>query len=335
MLRALILSSSLMIHAVPSLVAAEAGAPPKRYVAETGPFEVAKASKILLHDAQRGKELPVDALWPKGDGPFPLIVYSHGAFSSGDMVQNGPPKHWASYGYICLLPTHADSMKQLRASGLSRREALRKVMASKENGWSDVWSDRPADVTFLLNSLNLLEAAIPELNGKINREQIGVGGHSLGAYTAQLIGGATIDTPDGKNQSFADERVNAVLQLSGQGTDQQGLTKESWRSFTTPMMTMTGSRDRGAQRQGPEWKKEPFDFSPEGDKFHVDIEGAHHGSFNGHMRTPAQQKIFGYVQIATLAFWDAYLKEDPAAQAFLRSNGLATLSEEAVQIEWK
>ena len=55
-------------------------------------------------------------------------------------------------------------------------------------------------------------------------------GHSLGAYTAQGVGGATVEVP-GKDESpsVADLRLKAILQLSGQGIDQQGLHKDSWK----------------------------------------------------------------------------------------------------------
>jgi hypothetical protein len=115
------------------------------------------------------------------------------------------------------------------------------------------------------------------------------------------------------------------------------------------MMTMTGSRDPGAGGQGPEWKKEPFDFSPAGDKYHVFIDGAHHGSFIGglaadppqraQLRAQAgagggadQKAVFSYVQIATLAFWDAYLKSDEKAKAYLQSDALESYSDGSAKL---
>ncbi len=314
---------------------AAAGAGAGVYKPQPRPFTVETSGEIILRDTRRNKLLPVYATWPKGDGPFPVIVYSHGAFGSGDMVMGGLPAYWSSYGYVCLMPTHGDSMKQLRARGLDRRQALAAVRPSPETGWSPIWSERPADMTFLLDALDQLEEKLPALQGKMDRSCIGAGGHSLGAYTAQLVGGATVDTPGGKAQSFTDKRVSAILLLSGQGSGQQGLAGDSWNSFLKPLMTMTGSQDRGAQRQGPEWKREPFERSPAANKYHVFIEGAHHGSFNGRMRSAAQQLIFGYVQMATLAFWDAHLKDDTAGKDWLRSGALNEDSKGAVTVFWK
>jgi predicted dienelactone hydrolase len=337
---------------VPDDAAPAAKAEAKTFKPDPGPYAVEISGEIILHDAKRNKDLPVHVTWPKGDGPFPVIVYSHGAFGSGDMVMGGLPKYWSSYGYVCLMPTHGDSMRLRRAGGRAEaqggdeagqpaagdaggirdRAGLRGVVPGKGGGWNSNWIDRPKDITFLLDSLDDIEAKLPALKGKMDRTRIGVGGHSLGAYTAQLIGGATVDTPDGKGKSLADNRAAAILQLSGQGSGQQGLTEQSWDAFARPMMTMTGSRDRGAQGQGPEWKKEPFDRCPAGDKYHVFIEGAHHGSFNGRMATGEQKAIFGYVEMATLAFWDAYLRDDQAAKAYLQSDDLVKYSKDAVKL---
>jgi predicted dienelactone hydrolase len=220
------------------------------------------------------------------------------------------------------------------------------------------WEDRPRDVSFVIDSLDQISVRAPQLKGKIDRRRIGVGGHSYGAYTAQLIGGVTVDLP-GKppGQSFADRRVRAILVMSGQGRGQQGLTQRSWAPLTCPMMTMTGSRDQGASGQGPEWKKEPFDFAPAGNKYHVFIEGANHFSFSGRLVEVAtqqaaqptasarlgsalqgdadQQAIFSYIKMAALAFWDAHLKNQKKALAYLHSYALGGYSHGAVKLFWK
>jgi predicted dienelactone hydrolase len=199
----------------------------------------------------------------------------------------------------------------------------------------------------------VLEEKVPALNGKLDRDRVGVGGHSLGAFTAQVVGGATLKLGDQDGpQSLADPRVKAILQLSGQGRDQQGLHEHSWDHLKLPMMCVTGSLDRGAQGQGPEWRRDPFQYSPPGDKYFLFIEGAHHGSFTGKMvagglpgagrlqqLTPEQRErlrerfrekdqntIFEWVKQATTAFWDAALKTDATAKAWLASDALMNQS---------
>src|SRR5262249_35747608 len=123
---------------------------------------------------------------------------------------------------------------------------------------------------------------VPQLKGKMDLKRIGMGGHSYGAFTTQMIGGATVDIPNGRRaQSFRDDRPLALMLLSPQGKNQNGLTEASWKTMTRPMISMTGTYDNGAMNQVAEWRKDPFTYSPPGDKYHVFIDDAFHMSFTG------------------------------------------------------
>ncbi|MEO6809233.1 MAG: hypothetical protein ABI353_09005 [Isosphaeraceae bacterium] len=339
-----------------------------------GPFKDVEAVNTVLHDPQRDKDLNVVVCFPKQPGGlYPVIVFSHGAGGSGRLV-TALPKFWASHGYVVLCPTHADSISLSKErkegeAGKPKGAGLRGLFGVPLND-PKTWTDRARDVSFLLDSLDDLGRKVPGLSGKMDPARIGVGGHSLGAYTAQLIGGATVNVPgEAKPRSLADDRPRAILLLSGQGTGQLGLTEHSWDHLARPLLSMTGTEDKGAKGQGHEWRGEPFQHAPPGDKYHIVIKGAHHGSFTGKFageggaangpgtgkrlteaqkallrkrfadRGPnqrADQKaIFGYVKTATLAFWDAYLKREPDAKAFLNSDALQLESHGAVTLSRK
>jgi predicted dienelactone hydrolase len=314
-------------------------------IARPGLYAVVPPRVVRLQDAKRKKEVPVSVTAPSsGGGPFPVIVFSHGAGADG-RKGFGITSYWASHGYVVLCPTHADSVALARERGGTGGGGLRDVLSrATRDPLSGV--ERARDVSFVLDSLDQIGREVPGLAARLDKKRVGVGGHSLGAYTAQLVGGATVTLPGSdKPESFRDQRVRAVLQLSGQGTGQQGLTKDSWKSMDVPMMTVTGTRDRGARGQGPEWKKEPFDFSPpSGNKYHLLLTGAHHGSFTGRFAgvAPAattggagsaaggsfglggdQKAVFGCVEAATLAFWDVHLRGEAKAKAYLGSDALA------------
>jgi predicted dienelactone hydrolase len=290
---------------------------------------------LVVHDAARNKDLRVVAVYPQGPGPYPVIVFSHGGGGSPRSYMT-LSRYWASHGYVVLLPTHADSrsLQPDPDNRLQRGEGLRTVFID-----APAWVNRPKDVSFLLDSLVQLEQMAPELTGKLDPTKIGVGGHSFGAFTAQVIGGATLTLPGQTGPvSLADERVKAVLMLSGQGPGQMGLTEHSWENFRLPAMGMTGSLDRGALGQGPEWRRRAFELSPPGDKYFVFIEGASHFSFNdlsgplARLQQPQREAVSGYIRMASLAFWDAYLRGDAQARAYLESDGLAQYSQGAVTI---
>ena len=78
------------------------------YKADDGPYAVKAVKQIVLRDDDRAKDLQLRVTWPDGDGPFPVIVWSHGATGTKDFYQ---PliRHWASHGYAGIQPNHTDA----------------------------------------------------------------------------------------------------------------------------------------------------------------------------------------------------------------------------------
>ena len=346
---------------------------PDTYKLAPGQYEV-KSAEFELPDPARGKVLPLKAYAPTSGGPFPLIIFSHGAGGNRN-VAPGLARHWASYGYVVIAPSHADSV-QLRKEGRAGKQ-MDDVLKSFGTD-PQVRIGRVADINLILDQLAELPALAPLLTGKIDASRIGLGGHSAGAMTASLIGGATVDmrggagvTPvtdgspvtDGTSappntSDFRDERIAALLLLSGQGMTGPGggFHAHSWDNLRLPTMVQTGSYDNSPRtRQTSASRRHPYEYAPPGDKYLVYIDGALHMSFTGrasgeepglaarwleqYLGTPGleaalaydQRAIFAYVKLTTLAFWDAYLKDDAGAKDWLVSDKLATLSQDQVE----
>jgi predicted dienelactone hydrolase len=304
------------------------------YKLSDGPHAVTEVPDIVLHDAKRNKDLHLRVFYPNEAGSYPVIVFSHGAGGSQSCCE-ALTRHWATYGYVTLQPTHDDSTLQRRNSGEEDVNFLRAVRDALKK--PALWQSRPQDISFVLDSLPALQKRIPALAGKLDATHVGVGGHSMGAFTADAIAGALVDLPNHPATNFADPRVQAVLLLSPQGPGEFGLTDHSWDHVTIPLISMTGSLDLGAGNQGPEWKKIPFERSRPGAKYHVFIQGANHMSFiNSKTLFPAHatqgDSILGYTNSASLAFWDAYLKADTAAKNYLQSDALPAFSQAAVKL---
>jgi predicted dienelactone hydrolase len=292
------------------------------YSAEPGPYKVHSIVRLTLNDSQRGKELHLRVHYPDAKGPFPLIVWSHGAGGSKDNYLT-LMEHWASYGYVTIQPTHSDSRSLAARPGdpVSFRD----------------WPSRPGDVSFILDSLAEMEITEPALKGLFDSKRIGVGGHSFGANTAQLIGGARAFLAGGE-KSFADPRVNAIILLSGQGPGEM-LTEKSWSDFKKPLFVMCGSMD-GPTRTGQpaEWRKKPYELSPPGDKYLVWVEGLDHGyggitGWNFNPRNKPNAEHVRFTKILTRAFWDAYLKDSGEARKYLQSDKPPSLT--GVQLQHK
>jgi predicted dienelactone hydrolase len=276
-----------------------------------------ESRSITLHDSARGKDLPVRITWPTAKGTYPVIVFSHGFRGSKD---NMDPlvRPWAEHGYVVILPTHEDSIALMPAG--QRRDAMQTGGA---NGFA-TWRSRIEDDEFIIDSLASLETKIPALKGKLDPKTVGVGGHSFGAHTADALAGMTL-----ARRSFADPRPKAFLLLSPQG---KGLAQgdDAWRGCTRPMMVVSGTEDKTPiddprTTSDPTRRQDAFRLSPAGDKYLVWIDGATHnfGGITGSFLWPGAGKPnkqhVEWVQRASLAFWDAYLKSDRSAKKTLEA----------------
>lgn len=330
-------SMSLPDIVAPSEKALSAGSPEDfshGYKLEPGPMPVTEVASIVLHDAKRNKDVPLRIFYPSVAGKYPVIVFSHGAGGSQNCCES-LTRHWASYGYVTLQPTHDDSIKERRSRGeaLAPRPGLQEALKNPV-----LWQSRPQDISFLIDSLGELQERIPGLSGKIEDDRVGVAGHSMGAYTAEAIGGALIDLPSHPGTSFFDARVRAILALSPQGPGQFGLTDNSFGKLTLPFLGATGSLDSLGPLASPGWHRIPFERCQPGNKFELFIEGARHSSFVrpdtpfSAAVAPQATAILGYTNAAALAFWDAYLKDDPAAKKYLQSDELERFSHGAARL---
>ncbi|MEZ5992590.1 MAG: hypothetical protein R3E76_09570 [Planctomycetota bacterium] len=212
--------------------------------------------------------------------------------------------------------------------------------------------DRVADLKLILDNTAEIVKQAEGLKDKLDLEHVAVAGHNAGAYTAELIAGATVTVEtevDGEGaekkemhlRNVADKRVKAILALSPAGADQGGLSKESFKTIATPMMTVTGSEDSTGEGQDAAWKHQPFELSPEGGKYHVLIEGASNRSFTGGRafgRRGAEEttdNIFEWVKTSALMFLNSTLKGDEAATKWLAGDTLKEVSEGKAAIERK
>jgi predicted dienelactone hydrolase len=281
---------------------------------QAGPYRVLTVQHIVLHDEARHRNIPLKIYYPDAAGPFPVIVFSHGALASKDDYA-GLGQYWASFGYVSIHPSHADSVADGGFRG-TLHQAIGDPVA---------WENRPRDVSFVLDWLPDAANVAPQLAGKLDLEHVGVGGHSFGAYTAALIGGTTVHQPGKRGpQSFADRRAAAIVLLSPQGEGRMGLTADSWDRLRLPMLVIYGSCDLGPFGEPPAWRNEAFLKSPPGDKFDVELEGGTHMECARRLAVAGDppDQLFQCIKLETLAFWDAYLKRDPEARQHLLSQDL-------------
>lgn len=275
------------------------------YSPEAGPFRV-DVAELTLEDAGRHKEISLKVRFPVSDRVFPVIVFSHGYRYDKDVF--GPlSEFWVRHGYVVIHPTHSDARALTNKTGQTVR------MADPA-----VWKERTGDIAFVIGSLEEVRKKMTGFAGGLDHQRIGVGGHSFGAYTSMLIGGATVLIPgEDEAAGFADARVHAILPIAGQGRGQQGLYDRSWDKIDLPMMMITGMNDKGLNGEAPDWRAEGFRFSPSGDKYWAFVREASHFSYDGRTGGKTSDRIAAVVKTVSIAFWDAYLRGSSPAKDYL------------------
>lgn len=298
-------------------LAANAGLLPTLPAFKSGPHATGAINRVW---AIGGRTLRIRAVVPQGDGPFPVVVFSHG-FASDENQYDALFNHWASHGYVILAPYHADGGGMVRA-----------IFSSLRHGNDGLVAARVADVTLVLDHLDKLDTLSPGLFDLIHRSRIAVAGHSFGAFTAQQFGGAAAVDPDnGQRIEGRDPRVRAVLAISPPGEMFGIINNKSWLAMDTPMLATTGTWDVDG-RFVTDWRQHQlsFDTARPGENWLLVIEGADHYLGNlicrlDRKRAP-QQDALRMVNAVSVTFLNAFLRFDPAAQIFLKSRPLADLT---------
>lgn len=244
--------------------------PRSRYTGDVGESPVGVIPEGALRDNARNRSLGIAVEYPTRPGPHPLIIFSHG-FGAAARDYAALGSFWASQGYVVVRPMHADAGRATSA------QAAQTAFAAQTA------ADRTAraqDVRVVLDSLDLLEQTYPELQGKIDRARVGVAGHSYGALTAMLVGGATTT---GGTAVAADPRVRAIVALGPPGIGEtRGITEQSFAGLAKPVLFIVGSAEQGAnETETPEWRRRAFELAPAGDKWLVTLEGGMASAYTG------------------------------------------------------
>ena len=121
-----------------------------------------------------------------------------------------------------------------------------------------VTDTRRQDMSFVLDSLSLIEEMVPELKGKMDTTKLIAAGHSMGAATAMLVSGMKLVNPmDGSEESSEEDRFKTLLMISDPGT-MALMPKDPWKGVKIPTFISTGTNDFSAVGSGR--VKSPFKY---------------------------------------------------------------------------
>jgi dienelactone hydrolase len=221
---------------------------------------VVSVKPVVLSAPGRGEDLHVRVSAPVTGRDLPVILFSHGYGSSLDGY--APlSDFWAAHGFAVVQPTHLDSRTVGLPPGDPRRPRL--------------WRSRVEDMTRILDRLELLEAAVPGLGGRLDPSRIAAAGHSFGGQTAGvLLGLRVLDPETGEGEDLSDPRIRAGVLFATAGRGGADLTpfaaenlpwlrNPSFADMTAPALVVAGDRDDlPLTVRGPDWTTDPYFLSP-------------------------------------------------------------------------
>ncbi|MCN0153773.1 alpha/beta hydrolase family protein [Salinispora arenicola] len=241
--------------------------------AEAGaPTPIVSVSPVTLPAADRGEDLQVRVSAPVAGRELPIIVFSHG-FGKSMKAYAPLVDYWAAHGFVVAQPTHLDS-RTLNITPDDPRH-------------SEIWRFRVADLKRILDHLDVIEAAVPGLDGRLDPGRIAAVGHSWGGQTVGMLLGARVLGADGlPGEDMSDSRVTAGVLLSTTGTGGADLSpfaaehfpfmSPSFADMTTPTLVVAGDKDQSPLSvRGPDWFTDPYHLSP-GPKSLLTLFGAEH-----------------------------------------------------------
>ena len=252
------------------------------YAAATlgSPTPVLSVGPVVLPAPGRAVDLEVRVSAPVTGSDLPVILLSHGQGYSHHLSSlNGYAPladFWAAHGFVVIQPTHLSSRTLSLDPGTP--------------GAPLYWRSRAEDLTRVLDRLDVIEAAVPQLLGRLDHGKVAVAGHSMGGHTASLLLGARLTDPhDGTEVNLAEPRIKAGVLLAAPGRGGDALTESVAENFpffltadfsgmTTPALVVAGDQDASAHLTvlGPDWHADPYVLAP-GPKSLLTLFDAEHG----------------------------------------------------------
>ena len=279
-------------------------------------------------DRRRDRAVPAKIYFPRGGpGPLPLIVFSHGTGGSrAGYAFLG--EHWASHGYASL---HVQHLGSDQAVWQRQPEPMKRMKAAAMN--PENAANRPADVSFAIDEAERLQAGDSPLAGRLDLARIGLAGHSFGAHTAMAVAGQLLLGPEGQELSLGDSRVKAAIAMSPQAPRRIELADRLYSPIKIPCFHMTGTHDESPLGlTSVAHRRVAFDHIRGGDQYLLIFADGDHMVFadrRGRSHAERDALLHRLIQAASTAFWDAYLKNDAEAKAWLAGPGfLGVLGEQ-------
>ena len=297
--------------------------------AEIEPMQIAITRGEWFDVSRGGRKIayktycPVDAV----NGPFPVIIWSHGLGGSRDGA-GFISRYVASHGYVIVHIQHPGTDSGLwegkpghpwdviRATHIPRSATLQRFK----------------DIPFALSQLKTLDIA-----PVMDFSRMGMSGHSFGGMTTQVMSGQRRGYGRYLYSLFQNVFMAGIVYSPSpylqKKPDQS--PAEIYGGIQIPLLMMTGTDDDSPlENFGVESRVDVFKYSGGPDQHLLMLGKGDHMVYNGSRgkldENPKRDVHEEIIKVLSLAFWDAYLKGDQVAKEWLTHDAVKQwLSDEA------
>lgn len=286
-----------------------------------------KVRDLTVHDAARNRDIPVRIYFPPNDKPAPVVLFSHGLGGSRE-DSKFLGKRWAARGYLAVFVQHPGSDESVwkNAPPAERMGALGKA-ASLENFFL-----RVRDIPAVLDQLQAWNKSGPLAN-RMDLTRIGMSGHSFGAVTTEALSGETLPLT---GTDLTDPRIRAAVIMSP-SKPRSTTAEQAFGAVKIPWLLMTGTRDTSPISETDAKARLEVYPALRAPKYQVVLNTAEHSVFADRtlrgVRERHDPNHHRVILALSTAFWDAYLRENKDALAWLNGDGPRRVMEPAD--DWK
>ena len=277
----------------------------------------ARVLDLTVQDTARDRSIPIRVYLPAGSAAAPILLFSHGLGGSRESNRY-LGEHWSARGYVAVFMQHVGSDESVwkglppgqRPAALSKAVNQQTIVA------------RLRDVPAVIDQLERWnQSGEPTLAGRLDLARIGMSGHSFGAQTTQAVSG---QRQVNGAVVFIDKRIKVAVIMSPNTPRAAADPRQVFDGVGIPWLLMTGPKD--SSRVGDltlEDRLTVFPALPPGGKYELVLDGAEHEAFSerplpGSSHNPNHHRV---ILALSTAFWDAWLRDDAAARAWLDGNG--------------
>ena len=244
------------------------------------PRQTISISPVVLEVDGRPIPLELRITAPSDGDNAPVILLSHGHGPSLYLPSKdgyGPLVNFlAAHGFVVIQPTHLNS----KVAGLP----------ADAPGGPLFWRSRVEDMTAIIDQLEEIEAAVPTIAGRIDRDRIAVVGHSMGGQTAGVLLGARLTDPNdptAQDVDMREPRIKAGVMLTAPGNGGASLSEMAASRYSffnpdfshlaTPTLVVVGDEDASAHLtvRGPAWHADAYHEGPGAEALLTMIGGKH------------------------------------------------------------